>query len=214
VPGSALTPALIEPGFILKALCSIQSKIIDVPERRFSVIASGSSELARIWPTDEPTAPHLFGKLQAGATARWFPQAEGERYEVQQRLRAGHIFRNAPIDELFLLGMERDTDLWLRGHVGTRDGMKGSSPIAGSYFLSNSDLFRRFYSNGFVTIKAGPLLDIAHADSPLISSTARRWYFDAGAQAKLTVLGTSVVLTWGHDLRSGSDAFFGTAIAR
>ena len=109
--------------------------------------------------------------------------------------------------------MERDTDLWLRGHVGTRDGRKGSSPLAGSYFLANSDFYRRIYSNGLITIKAGPLLDIARANALASAPAAKHWYFDAGAQAKLTVLGTSVVLTWGHDLRSGNNAFYGTAVA-
>jgi hypothetical protein len=152
--------------------------------------------------------------LQAGATAHWFPQAEGDRYEVQQRIRAGRIFKNASIDELYPLGMERDTDLWLRGHVGTRDGKKGSSPLASSYLLTNSDFYRRIYSNGLITIKAGPLLDIARANAPDPGLAPNRWYFDAGAQAKLTVLGTSVVLTWGHDLRSGTNAFYGTALER
>jgi hypothetical protein len=214
VQGTALTPALVEPGFTLKAMGSIESKIIDVPERRFNVVASGSSELARMWPTRGLAAPHLFGKLQAGATARWFPQAEGDRYEAQQRLRAGGIFQNAPIDELYLLGMERDTDLWLRGHVGTRDGRKGSSPLTNRFVLANSDFYRRIYSNGLITIKAGPLLDVARASAPAIGLAARLWYFDAGAQAKFTVLGTSVVLTWGHDLRSGHNAFYGTAVKR
>ncbi len=214
VQGTALTPALVEPGFTLKVLGSVQSKIIDVPERRFTVMANGSSELARMWPTRGLAAPHLFGKLQAGATARWFPQAEGDRYEAQQRIRAGRIFQNAPIDELYLLGMERDTDLWLRGHVGTRDGRKGSSPLADGDFLTNTDFYRRIYSNGLITIKAGPLLDVARASAPATGLAAKRWYFDAGAQAKLTVLGTSVVLTWGHDLRSGNNAFYGAAVER
>jgi tetratricopeptide (TPR) repeat protein len=214
VPGSVLTSALIEPGFTLKALGSIQGKIIDLPERRFIVIASGASELARMWPTGGVAAPHVFGKLQGGATAQWFPQAEGDRNEAKQQLRAGHIFRNAPIDELYLVGMERDTNLWLRGHVGTRDGRKGSSPIAGSYFLSNSDFYRRLYSNGLITMKAGPLLDMARASAPSNGLAASSWYFDVGVQAKLTVLGTSIVLTWGHDLRSGNNAFYGTAARR
>jgi tetratricopeptide (TPR) repeat protein len=219
VPGTALTEALVAPGYSLKALGSIQSKVIDVPERRFTVLAAGSSELAREWPTGgvaapQSAAPRLFGKLQAGAIARWFPQAEGDRYEAQQHVRVGHIFRNVPIDELYLLGIERDTDLWLRGHVGTRGGKKGSSPLADSYFLANSDFFRRVYSNGLITIKAGPLFDIARASATTPDLASGYWYADAGAQAKLTVLGTSVVFTWGHDLRSGSNAFYGTAAAR
>jgi tetratricopeptide (TPR) repeat protein len=213
VPGIALTSALLAQGFSLKVLGSIQSKIIDVPERRFKVLSTGRSELARMWPTGEVAAPHLFGKLQAGAIANWFPQAEGDLYEAQQRLRVGHIFQNAPIDELYLLGMERDTDLWLRGHVGTRNGRKGSSPLADNYFLANSDFYRRIYSNGLITIKAGPLLDVARASAPTPNLASSGWYFDAGAQAKFTVLGTSIVFTWGHDLRSGSNAFYGTAAA-
>jgi len=213
VPGSALTPSLVEPGFELKALGSIHSQILEVPERRLTVIVSGSSELARLWPAQSTSAPHLFGKLQGDATAHWFPQAEGDRYEAQQRIRVGHIFSRAPVDELYLLGMERDTDLWLRGHVGTRDGRKGSSPLAGSYFLANSDFYRRIYSNGLITIKAGPLLDIARANALASGPAATPWYVDAGAQARFTVLGISVVLTWGHDLRSGRNAFYGTAVA-
>ncbi len=213
VPGSVLTPSLVEPGFELKAFGSARSQFIEVPERRFTVIASGSSELGHLWPAQSTTAPHVFGKLQGDVTAHWFPQAEGDRYEAQQRIRAGHIFSHAPVDELYLLGMERDTDLWLRGHVGTRDGRKGSSPLAGSYFLTNSDFYRRIYSNGLITIKAGPLLDVARANALTSGPAATHWYVDAGAQAKITVLGTSVVLTWGHDLRSGSNAFFGTAVA-
>jgi tetratricopeptide (TPR) repeat protein len=213
VQGSALSSALVEPGFTLKALGSIKSTILDVPQRRFSLVATGSPEVARMWPTGGVTSPHLFGNLQGGATARWFPQAEGDRYEAQQRIRAGRIFQNVPVDELFLLGMERDTDLWLRGHVGTRGGRKGSSPLADAYFLANSDFYRRVYSNGLITIKLGPLLDVARASAPAPRLATERWYFDVGAQAKLSVLGTSVLFTWGHDLRSGSNAFFGTAVA-
>ena len=78
VPGSALTPSLVEPGFELKALGSIHSQIIEVPERRLTVNVSGSSEIARLWPAQSTSAPHLFGKLQGDATAHWYPQAEGD----------------------------------------------------------------------------------------------------------------------------------------
>jgi tetratricopeptide (TPR) repeat protein len=213
VPGTALTPALVAAGWELKALGSLHGKVLDVPERRFNITADGSSALARMWALQSQLsgAPHLFGKLQGSATTRWFPQAEGDVYEVQQRLRVGHIFGAAPIDELYLIGMERDTDLWLRGHVGTRDGRKGSSPLANGYFLSNSDFYRRIYANGLISIKAGPLLDIARTSAPASGLQAGQWFYDVGAQAKLTVLGTSVVFTWGHDLRSGNNAFYGTA---
>jgi hypothetical protein len=152
--------------------------------------------------------------LQGSALAHWFPQAQDDKYEVEQRVRAGRTFGSAPFDELFLLGMERDTDLWLRGHIGTRDRKKGSSPLADRYFLSNSDFYRRIYGNGLFSIKAGPLLDVARAAAPTSGLSTGQWLFDVGADTKITVLGTSVVLTYGRDLRSGSNAFYATVIQR
>jgi tetratricopeptide (TPR) repeat protein len=216
VNGTALTPALVVPGYELKHLASIEDKVVDVPERRFAITAGANSELARMWPTPAQVqgAPSVFGKLQGSLLADWFPQARGDAYELMERVRVGRTFGNAPFDELFLLGMERDTDLSLRGQIGTRDRQKGSSPLGSNYFLANTDFYRRIYGNGLLSIKAGPLADIARAGVPtsgLSSGLATgQWIFDVGVAAKLTVLGTSVVLTYGRDLRSGSNAFFGT----
>lgn len=216
VQGTALSPEMVAPGFALEALGSIQSKMLEIPEHRFTITAKGSAELARLWPSQTQLAnePHVFSKLQGGATAHWFPQADGDAYEVQQRVRAGKLFKAAPLDELYLIGMERDTDLWLRGHVGTRDGRKGSSPLASDFFLANSDFLRRIYSNGLISIKAGPLFDVAHISSPTGGFVPEQWLFDTGMQIRLTALGTSVVFTWGHDLRSGNNAFYGAAAQR
>ena len=212
VDGTSLTPALVVPGYELKYLASIGDKVVDVPERQFSLTAGASSELARMWSTQTqvPGAPNVFGKLQGSVLAHWFPQAQGDTYEVAERVRAGRTFGSAPFDELFLLGMERDTDLWLRGQIGTRDRRKGSSPLGSNYFLANTDFYRRIYGNGLFNIKAGPLADIARAGAATSGLATGQWLFDVGVAAKLTVLGTSVVLTYGRDLRSGSNAFYGT----
>jgi tetratricopeptide (TPR) repeat protein len=219
VTGTALTPALVTPGFALTVVGSLQSKLFEFPEHRFNISTSASSELGRIWPGQPnapPSTPGMFGSVQGTATAQWLPQAQGDRFELQQRIRAGRTFNDLPIDKLYLIGMERDTDLWLRGHVGTRDGRKGSSPLATNYFLTNFDFFRRIYSNGLITIKAGPLFDIARTTAPTSgvaaaqSLAATQWFYDTGAHVKLTVLGTSLVFTWGRDLRTGNNAFYGT----
>lgn len=204
--GSALTPELASAGFELKQTASLRDTLLDVPEHRFTLIAGASSDAARLWSSQ----PRLFEKLQGSALAHWFPQAEGDRYEAQQQLRAGRTFGAAPFDELFMLGVERDNDLWLRGHIGTRDRQKGSSPLGYNYFLSNSDFFRRIYSNGLLSVHAGPLLDIGKMGAPTSGLSTQQWMVDTGAEAKLTVLGTSVVLTYGHDLRSGANAFYAT----
>jgi tetratricopeptide (TPR) repeat protein len=206
VYGSALTPQLIAPGYELKSLVGVDYEALHLPERRLTLATSANGILGRTWAHGEG----LFEELQGSALMHWFPQAEGDNYEVQQQVRAGKIFGAEPFDELYLLGMERDTDLWMRGHIGTRDGRKGSSPVGDAYFLSNSDLFKRIYSNGLLQVQLGTFLDIGRMGAPTVGLSTQEWLFDTGIEAKLTVLGTSVVLSYGRDLRSGNNAFYGT----
>lgn len=210
VDGTAFTATLTVPGYELKYLASIENKVLEIPERRFSLTTGATSELARMWTaqTEVPAAPHVFEKLQGMALARWFPQAQSDMYEATEQVRAGRTFRSAPFDELFLVGMERDTNLWIRGQIGTRDGRKGSSPVGSDYFLSNTDFYRRIYGNGLITLKVGPLLDVARVGAATNSLANGQWLFDVGIEARLTVLGTSVVFTYGRDLRTGNNAFF------
>jgi hypothetical protein len=207
VNGSALTANLVTPGYELKHLASLHSTLLDVPEHRFTLSATAFSEFAHLWSSP----PLLFEKLQGGATVHWLPQAEGDRYEFTQRMRGGGIAGTAPVDELWMIGVERDNDLWLRGHIGTRDGRKGSSPMAGRYFLSNTDFYRSLWGNGLISVKVGPWLDVAKTSAPTAGLATRQWIVDAGAELKFSVLGTGVVLTYGRDLRTGNNAFYGSA---
>ena len=204
--GSALTPSLLASGFQLKPRFTLNYQLLNAPAQRLTVTTGATAELARLWSSP----PHLYGKLQGGALLHWLPQSTGDKYEFSQRLRAGSILGRAPFDELYLIGVERDTDLWLRGLIGTRDGRKGSSPLAERYLLSNTDLYRRIYSNGLITLHAGPLFDAGRAASVNTSLAPPHWLYTAGVEAKITVLGTSILLTYGRDLRTGSNAFFAT----
>jgi hypothetical protein len=118
-----------------------------------------------------------------------------------------------PFDELFQLGIERDNDLWLRGHAGTSHGQKGAAPLGRRYFLANWETDKNVYGNGLVTVKLGPFVDTgAIADSSGWFGS-RRWLWDTGAQCKIRVLGTmTVVLSYGRDLRGGHDVFYGTVM--
>jgi tetratricopeptide (TPR) repeat protein len=207
IDGAALAPQLILPGSALGFVGSVEGKALDIPGRRFTLTTSASSETTRLWSIP----PHLVEKLQGSALAHWFPQAQSNTWEVTQRVRAGGLLGASPFDQLFMLGVERDNGLWLRGHIGTRNGKKGSSPLGTDYFLSNSDLDRRVWSNGLLGIQVGPLFDIGRMTAPTSGLSSSQWLFDTGIQAKLTVLGTNVVLTWGRDLRTGNNAFYGTA---
>ena len=85
---------------------------------------------------------------------------------MQGKVRAGWTFGQSPFDELFMLGVERDNDLWLRAHVGTRDGRKGNAPMGRSYFLSNWEIDKNVFSGSFIDLKLGPGRPWSRSRSP------------------------------------------------
>jgi tetratricopeptide (TPR) repeat protein len=205
-PGSALTPALLSQGYQLKHIARLNYDLLRVPERRFVVRSGVSSQAGRIW--SEPS--HSFMKLQGSLAAHWLPQSQGDDYEVQETLRAGRTFGQVPFDELFMLGLEQDNDLWLRAHIGTRDGRKGSAPMGGNYFLSNWESDKNLYQNGLLSLKLGPFVDTGKITDSSPGLGAREWLWDAGLQAKVHVLGVGVTVSYGRDLRSGNGAIYAT----
>ena len=202
--GTALTPELLAKGIELKQKTQLSSALWRLPERRFTVDAEVSSEAARLWSTRDES----FERLQGSVGWHWLPRAEGDDLETRQRVRAGKTFGSVPFDELFMLGLERDNDLPLRGHIGTRDGRKGSAPLGRDYFLANWETDKNLYGNGLVTLKLGPFLDTGKITDPGGALGSRKWLWDTGAQVKLLVFGSGVVFSYGKDLRSGNNAFY------
>ena len=208
MPGSALTPALVTPGFELKQVATIEDRLIALPEDRLTVQGGAGSGFVRTLNTPGRVSE----KLEGWAAAHWLPGVRGDTYELSEALRAGKIFGAAPFDDLFALGMVRDdSDLWMRGHIGTRDGRKGSAPVGDAYLLSNTDFLRRIYGNGLMAIDLGPVFDVGKMAAPTVGLSSGQWLADAGVEARFRVLGTSVVLSYGRDLRTGANALFGAA---
>jgi tetratricopeptide (TPR) repeat protein len=204
VAGSTLTPKLLAAGYQLKHTAQLNYELVQIPERRLVVSTSAESELGRIW--SKPA--HLFAKLQAESALHWFPQAQGTDYEVQARLRVGKTLADSPFDELFQLGLERDNDLGLRAHIGTRDGRKGSAPLGRNYVLVNGELDKIVYGNGWVNLRLSPFLDNGKIFDSSLALAPKQWLWDTGAQIKAQLLGVSLVFTYGKDLRSGNNVFY------
>ena len=202
--GAALTPRLLAQGLELKQLWRLNYKIFSAPEKRFILTTGASSELGRVW--SQPS--QVFAKLRGSIEAHWFPQGRGDDYEMQGKIRAGQTFGEIPFDELFILGVERDNDLWLRAHIGTRDGRKGSAPLGRDYFLSNWELDKNVYSNAFLSLKLGPFLDSGKITDSSAGLGSRSWLWDLGAQTKVRMFGLGIALSYGKDLRSGNNAFY------
>jgi tetratricopeptide (TPR) repeat protein len=204
--GAALTPQLLAPGNELSQSARLNYELLRMPERRLTIDSALSSQVGRLWSSPAES----FTKLQASLSSRWLPRSQGDDYEARAGFRAGDTFGQIPFDELFMLGLERDNDLWLRGHIGTRDGRKGSAPLGSRYVLSNWETDKNLYRNGIVTLKLGPFLDsgrITGASSALGSS---KWLWDTGVQSKISVLGIGVSVIYGKDLRTGNNAFYTT----
>jgi len=207
VPGSTLTPQLLLAGPQLKQILAIGYDLWRVPEHRFTITTSGSSQLARIW--SEPA--EAFAKVQGSLAAHWLPKPEGDAYEAWFQLRGGNTWGQPPFDELYMVGMERDNDLWMRAHVGTRDGRKGSAPLGLRYVLTNSEMDKNVYGNGLVTVRVAPFLDSGKITDPSGNLGSSRWLWDTGAQAKLRVLGVGLTFIYGKDLLTGHNAYYFTA---
>ena len=202
--GTALAPSLLAKGYQLKQIAKLDAGLWRLPERRLTLEAGVSSELGRIW--SRPS--HSFEKLQGSLRLHWFPQSQGDDYEIQHRIRAGKTFGEVPFDELFMLGLERDNDLEMRGHIGTRDGRKGSAPMGRNYFLSNWEADKNLYRNGIFTVKLGPFLDVGKITDASAGLGSQKWLWDLGAQATVRVFGVGVAFSYGKDLRSGNNAFY------
>ena len=205
--GPSLPPQVLLSGVQLKQRTQLNYQLARVPERRFESKASVTSEVGTIWSSPS----HTFEKLQGMVSARWDPQMSGDDYAMQGRVRSGRTFGSLPFDELFILGMERDNDLWMRAHVGTLNGIKGSAPLGRNYFLSNWEIDKRVYHNGFLTFKLSPFLDSGKITDSLPGLGSQRWLWDAGIQAKFRVMGVGVTLIYGKDLRTGRNVFYATA---
>jgi hypothetical protein len=208
IPGAVLTPALLAKGYQLKQLMELGATLWNMPERRFILDAEVSSQAARLWSLPGEASDKLQGSLRW----HWFPRAKGDDYEMQQQFRAGKTFGTVPFDELFMLGLERDNNLPMRAHIGTRDGRKGSAPLGRNYFLATWETDKNLYENGIVTLKMGPFLDTGKITDPFAMLGSHNWLWDTGVQIKLRVFGSGVAFSYGKDLRSGNNAFYLTML--
>lgn len=202
--GTALNPGLLIEGPQLAVRASTDYELWRAPEHRLAVRSSVSAELARIWSQNGGT----YSKLQGAVVARWLPKVQGDDYAIRLQIRSGGTAGNVPFDELYMLGMERDNDLWLRAHIGTRDGIKGSAPLGTRYFLSNLDFDKNLYSNGLLSVKLSPFLDTGEVSGASLDLASQKWLWDTGLQLKLRVLGVGMSFVWGRDLRAGHTAWY------
>ena len=204
-------PPLAKPFFTNSGAIALRSSVyhplIRLSERRFSLDASAMGEVGKFYVS--PLGQ--YGRLEGSVKADWLPRAQGEDYGINTRLRAGRTFGLIPFDDLFMLGFDRDNDLWMRGHNGLRDGKKGNAPLGREFILSNSDISKVVFNDSIFLVKVGPFLDTGdiYDSSQFLGSP--KWLTDTGLQTTVRLLGRfEFVLGYGKNLRSGDNTFYST----
>jgi len=202
-PASASTFLTGGPG--VDGRFRVERALVRFPERRFTLNGTATAEAGAFFVQPLGRYARVTGDLQS----TWFPQARGQDYQMESRLRAGRTFGNVPFDDLLQLGFDRDNDLWMRGHPGLDHGQKGSSPLGRNYVLANWDVAKNVYSWSVATIAIGPFVDTGKISDPSGDFGAPKWLWDVGVQGRIRVFGNfEFVLGWGKDLRSGRNSFF------
>jgi tetratricopeptide (TPR) repeat protein len=187
----------------------VSRHVLRHPERRFTMDGTVSGEAGTF--LNGPLG--RYSKWNGDLDSRWLPRATGDDYETHVRLRSGGTFGSVPLDELYVLGFDRDTDLWMRGHPGLLNGQKGNAPLGREYVLMNTEMDKIVYRAPFVTFRMGPFLDSGKVTDPSGYFGAPNWMWDTGVQLKIRVLGSfEFVLGYGKDLRSGKNSFFTTVL--
>lgn len=201
------TAAFFTNGSEIALRTRVVRALVRFPERRFTLDSSATGEFGTFF--ESPLG--RYGRIEGSLPVDWFPRAVGEDYEMQADLRGGRTFGKVPFDELFMLGFERDNDLWLRGHPGLRNGEKGNAPLGRNYVLANWEMNKIAYKGTFLTVKVGPFVDSGKIYDPSGNFGSPKWLWDPGIQAKIRLLGSlEFVLGYGKDLRSGNNSFFTT----
>ncbi|MEW5977451.1 MAG: tetratricopeptide repeat protein [Acidobacteriota bacterium] len=192
-------------GTLLRYRSSLDFRVLRLPERRLEAIARFEGDINRFLSPPRSA----FGRIQSALRTRWLPQAKGDDYAIQLNIRSGSSQGSPPLDELFVLGMERDNHLWLRAHPATRHGKKGSGWMGRHYLLLNSEFDKAVWQQAFFQIRAAPFLDIGKMWDGSGGLGSPVWLWDAGLQLKIRVLGgPAFVFSYGKDLQTGRSVFY------
>jgi Peptidase_C39 like family len=159
-------------GVELKYSGSITRTLIREPSEQLNVDSAVSIDAGRLFGA----SPLRFAKLVNSTSLRW--------RSFTSQVRIGGDIGQVPFDERFIIGLERDSDLWIRAHAATIDGQKNASNTTKSFVLTNSDFQRVLSNTGWFRLSAGPFLDSSK------SSISPRWLVDAGIEMRFNVLGS------------------------
>jgi len=102
-----------------------------------------------------------------------------------------------------MVGLERDTDLWLRAHAATVEGRKNALNTSRAFVLTNFDYQKPILKTAWFQVSSGPFLDSAK------SSISSRWLVDTGVEVRFGLLGSfGISVSYGKSLTDSRRSLF------
>jgi tetratricopeptide (TPR) repeat protein len=178
-------------GVELKYSGLIKRTVIRDAADHLAVDSSASIEAGKLFRS----APIHFAKLVTATSLRW--------RSVTSQVRIGGDIGEVPFDERFTIGLDRDSDLWMRAHPATVDGRKNALNTTRSFILTNSDFQRVLSNSGWFRLSSGPFLDAGK------SSISPGWMVDTGIELRLSILSSfEINLSYGKSLTDHNHTLF------
>jgi hypothetical protein len=196
-------------GWLVEAFGSLDFSLLRIPEKRLTVQSMTSAGTGKFLSGKQrPSFVHIENSLQL----TWFPQPAGEDLLMTARAQFGRLIGQAPFDEYYSLGADRNMDLRLRAHRSRRDPY-GENPYSNGYMLFNWDVSKTIIENGKLRWRLIPFADLAGIDGTELWN-GPRWFLDLGMQSGFQVFNSvELTVTYGKDLRSGRNViYFGATL--
>ncbi len=185
-------------GFAVRHSTAFAGNIIRDSDRRLDAGFTLSFHAGKLFDLQRDR----FAKVESGIFSKWRPFRSRDDYELSASLRAGQAFGGVPFDELYLIGLDRDSDLWSRGHWASREGVKDAALAARSFVAVNVDFQKVLTDSGIFRWSVGPFVDAA------VRPSSPKW-IDAGLQLRFKALGSLAFnLSYGRSLKDSNHAWF------
>ena len=204
---SSESVGLFTQGVAVKYMASVNKTLWSVPEHRLTLQSAAGLDAGKLFRDGS----ERFTKLQGSLEAEWLPQAKGDDYRVTARFRAGRADGRLPFDELFIFGLERDNDLWLRGHIATQDRKRGSGFLGQDFMLWNWEVEKRIFQIPFLDVQLGPAVDTGRIYDQDHNFGSGSWLTDLSLLLKARFRhNVTIIFSYGKDLQTGRNAFYVT----
>jgi predicted double-glycine peptidase len=181
----------IEQGIEVKYSGSVTRTLVRNPDKNLRVDSTIRNETGKFFQS----SPLRFATLMNTTSLCWG--------SITSDIKLGSTIGQSPFDEHFMIGLERDSDLWLRAHTATIDGRKNASNVSRSFFITNSDYQKPVLNSGWFRLSAGPFVDTGK------SSISSDWIVDTGLELRLNILGSvGFNVSYGRSITGGHHALF------